>query len=95
MTQTVNMLDFRRNIGRIVDRVYYQKQKYLIRRKDQVMAALIPIEDYNLYLKDADADKIEDYTQERIKEFRKNDQLSPRLKKKLKQILKGRNTKIL
>lgn len=84
MTQTVNMLTLRKNIGSVLDRTYYQKQRYLIKRKNQNMAVLIPVEDYNLYFKDQE--KIEDYTDTRIKEFMRNDVISKDLRKKLKKI---------
>lgn len=85
MTQTVNMLTLRKNIGSVLDRTYYQKQRYLIKRKNQNMAVLIPVEDYNLYFKDQE--KIEDYTNTRIKEFTRNDVIPKDLRKKLKKAL--------
>lgn len=84
MLQDINMLDLRKKAGQILDETYYRKDRFLIKRKNKPMAVLIPVEDYQAYFDDPD---LEIYTQERIKEFEKEDRVSKKLLKKAKKIL--------
>lgn len=84
MLQDINMLDFRKRAGQILDETFYRKDRFLIKRKNKPMAVLIPLEDYQAYFDDKD---IEIYTKKRIKEFEKEDRLSKSLLAKAKKIL--------
>lgn len=86
MLQDISMLDFRKKAGQVLDETFYQKYRFLIKRKNKPMAVLIPIEDYETYFGDED---IEVYTRERIKEFEKEDRISKALIAKVKKILEG------
>lgn len=86
MLQAISMLEFRRKAGEILDETFYQKGRFLIKRKKKPMAVLIPMEDYQAYFDDAD---IEIYTGQRIKEFEKQDRVSKALLAKVKRILEA------
>ena len=74
MLQTITMMDLRKRIGQVIDRSIYNKDRFLIKRKDKAVAVLVPLEDYQLFIGD-DSD-IELYTNKRIGEFEKEDRLS-------------------
>ena len=74
MLQSINMLDFRKKAGQVIDEAFYRKDRFLIKRKSKPVAVLIPVEDYELFM--ADDSDIELYSQERIKEFERQDRLS-------------------
>lgn len=84
MLQDISMLQLRQKAGQILDETFYQKHRFLIKRKNKPMAVLIPVDDYRIYFDDSD---IEIYTQKRIKEFEKEDRLSKTLLTKAKKIL--------
>ena len=73
MIQAVNMLEIRQKLGEIVDRALYRKDRFIIKRKNKPVAALIPLEDYALFI--GDESGIEIYSKKRIQEFAKNDLL--------------------
>jgi len=74
MLQAITMLDLRKKIGQVIDRSIYNKDRFLIKRKDKAVAVLVPLEDYQLFIGD-DSD-IELYTNKRIRQFEKEDRLS-------------------
>ena len=84
MLQDITMLDLRKKAGQVLDETFYQKYRFLIKRRNKPMAVLIPIEDYEIYFDDKD---VEIYTKERIKEFEKEDRISKALMAKAKRVL--------
>lgn len=84
MLQDISMLDLRKKAGQILDETFYQKCRFLIKRKNKPMAVLIPIEDYETYFDDKD---VEIYTEKRIKKFEKEDRISRALLAKVKRML--------
>ena len=74
MLQTINMLDLRKKIGQVIDEAFYRKDRFLIRRKNKPVAVLVPVEDYELFIR-RDED-IEIYSDKRIKEFESLDRLT-------------------
>lgn len=76
MLQAINMLDLRKKVGEIVDKTLYRKDRFLIQRKNKPVAVLVPIEDYEMFI-GSDED-IELYTATRVKEFEKQDLLTPK-----------------
>jgi len=48
MQQTINMLDFRKSPGEVINEVFYNKKKIIIKRNKRKMAVIIP---YMLYEK--------------------------------------------
>lgn len=85
MLQSITMLDLRKRIGQVIDRSFYRKERFLIKRKDKPVAVLVPLEDYELFIGD-DRD-IELYTEKRIKEFEKQDRLINKEKAIAKKLL--------
>ncbi|MBU1110516.1 type II toxin-antitoxin system Phd/YefM family antitoxin [Patescibacteria group bacterium] len=86
MLQDISMLNLRKKTGEIIDRTFYTKQRFLVKRKEKPMAMLIPIEDYNFYISD---DNIELYSKARIKEFMAADKISPKVTTKAKKLLQS------
>mgnify|MGYP001584410464 CR=1 FL=1 len=78
MLQTINMLDLRKKVGEIVDKTLYRKDRFLIRRRNKPVAVLVPIEDYELFI--GNDEDIELYSEKRIKEFERADELTAREK---------------
>jgi len=70
MLQAINMLNLRKKAGQILNETFYRKDRFLIKRKNKLLAVLISIEDYQAYFDDSD---IEIYTEKRIEEFDKED----------------------
>ena len=85
MLQTITMLDLRKRIGEVIDRSIYNKDRFLIKRKDKAVAVLVPLEDYQLFIGD-DSD-IELYTNKRIAELEKEDRLSTKEQALAKKLL--------
>jgi|YNPMSStandDraft_1061717.scaffolds.fasta_scaffold24573_5 hypothetical protein len=84
MQQSINMLDFRKSPGSILNEVFYGKKRIILERDKKKLAALIPIDFYEKLFESED---IELYSDERIKEFMKEDKLSEKLKRKVKKLL--------
>ena len=51
------MLEFRRRAGDILNQIFYRKERILVRRGRKDMAVLIPLEDYQTYIADADTER--------------------------------------
>ena len=84
MQQTINMLDFRKSPGEVINEVYYNKKKIILERGKKKMAVVVPIGLYEKLFYDED---IEIYSKERIKEFEKEDKLTKNVSTKLKKLL--------
>lgn len=76
-TRSINMLAFRRRVGEILDRVYYRKDRVLVRRGRKNMAVLIPLEDFQTYIADADTEL---YTESALKDMFRRDEISDDLR---------------
>lgn len=74
MLQSINMLEFRKRVGEIVDKTLYRKDRFLVRRKNKPVAVLVPVEDYELFI--GGEEDIEIYSDKRIKEFERLDRLT-------------------
>ncbi|OGK11613.1 hypothetical protein A2954_06705 [Candidatus Roizmanbacteria bacterium RIFCSPLOWO2_01_FULL_37_12] len=85
MQQSINMLDFRKSPGEVINEVYYNKKKIILERGKKKMAVVVPIDLYEKLFLD---DDIEIYSKERIKEFEKEDKLNKKEQARLKQLLK-------
>lgn len=83
MIKSISMLDLRKKPGQVLDETYYKKYRFLVKRNQKAMAVIIPIEDFKRYFEDED---IELYTDDRIREFLKEDRLTPSQKAKLRKI---------
>ncbi|KKP65339.1 MAG: hypothetical protein UR68_C0007G0023 [Candidatus Roizmanbacteria bacterium GW2011_GWA2_35_19] len=85
MQQSINMLDFRKSPGNIINEVYYNKKKIILERGKKPMAVMVPVDLYKKLFLDED---IEIYTKQRVGEFKKEDKLAKGLSAKLKKLLK-------
>ena len=84
MQQTINMLDFRKSPGEVINEVFYNKKKIILERGKKKMAVVVPIGLFEKLFSDED---IEIYSKERIKEFEKEDRMTNRLSSKIKKLL--------
>ena len=84
MQQTINMLDFRKSPGEVINEVFYNKKKIILERGKKKMAVVVPIGLFEKLFSDED---IEIYSEERIKEFKKEDRMTNKLSSKLKKLL--------
>lgn len=88
MVKEISALELRKHFGEIVDEVRYRKQPYIVKRNGRPVLVLLDISAYQASLeKDKDSAFIEDYTQERIDEFWKEDETDPSLKDQFKEKL--------
>ena len=84
MQQTINMLDFRKSPGEVINEVFYNKKKIILERGKKKMAVVVPIGLFEKLFSDED---IEIYSKERIKEFEKEDRMTNKLSSKIKKLL--------
>jgi len=84
MQQTINMLDFRKSPGEVINEVFYNKKKIILERGKKKMAVVVPIGLFEKLFSDED---IEIYSKERIKEFEKEDRITNKLSSKIKKLL--------
>lgn len=84
MQQTINMLDFRKSPGEVINEVFYNKKKIILKRGKKKMAVVVPIGLFEKLFSDED---IEIYSKQRIKEFEKEDRMTNRLSGKLKKLI--------
>jgi len=84
MQQSINMLDFRKSPGEVINEVFYNKKKIILERGKKKMAVMVPI---GLYEKLFIDDDIEIYSKIRIKEFKKEDKIAKSLSAKIKKLL--------
>ena len=74
----INALDLRRKFGEIVDEVRYRKEPFVVKKNGRAIIVLIDIDAYRATQERLhDEAFIEEYTDERIKEFSDEDKLDP------------------
>jgi len=74
----INALDLRRKFGEIMDEVRYRKEPFIVKKNGRAVIVLIDIEAYRASQEHfRDEAFIEEYTEERIKEFLSEDKLDP------------------
>lgn len=56
MFKTVNAIKARQSLGELLEEVFYKNDHFLITRKDKAMAVMIPVEDYERFLKQREED---------------------------------------
>ncbi|HEX9830755.1 MAG TPA: type II toxin-antitoxin system prevent-host-death family antitoxin [Thermodesulfobacteriota bacterium] len=56
MQKAVNALKVRKNLGEILEEVYYKGNHFVIKRGEKPMAVLISMSEYEAYLKQRDED---------------------------------------
>lgn len=85
MQQSISMLDFRKSPGETINEVFYNKKKIILERGKKQMAVVVPIGLFQKLFQDED---IEMYSNERLREFEKEDKITDKLSIKLKKLLK-------
>ena len=85
MQQSISMLDFRKSPGETINEVFYNKKKIILERGKKQMAVVVPIGLFQKLFQDED---VEMYSNERLREFEKEDKITDRLSIKLKKLLK-------
>ncbi len=56
MQKAINALKVRKNLGEILEQVYYKGNHFVIKRGEKPMAVLISISEYEAYLKQREED---------------------------------------
>lgn len=80
------MLDFRKSPGEVINEVFYNKKKIILERGKKRMAVIVPIDFYGKAISD---ERIEVYTEERIREFKKENKVTKDLSAKVKKLSGG------
>ena len=84
MAKEINALELRNRFGEIMEEVRYQKEPYIVKRNGRAMIVLIDIEAYEASAaRFQDEAFIEEYTEERIREFLSEDKLDSKTRAKI------------
>lgn len=76
MAREINVLELRKHFGEIMEEVRYRKDPYIVKRNGRPMIVLVDIETYQASKNQwEDETFIEEYTEERIKEFLNEDKV--------------------
>ena len=76
----ISALDLRKRFGEVLDEVRYRKEPWIIKKNGRAVVVMIDIEVFNAAQENLKEEAfIEEYTNERIKEFLAEDQLACRL----------------
>lgn len=88
MAKSINALELRKRFGEIMDEVRYKKEPYIVKKNGREVLVLMDIEAYHTCFQNQDENAfIEMYTDERIKEFNKEDKLDAALTAKARKLL--------
>ena len=72
MAKEINALELRKRFGEIMEEVRYRKEPYIVKRNGRPMIVLLDIEAYQASKEHVEEEAfIEEYTEERIKEFKR------------------------
>ena len=78
MAKEINALDLRKHFGQIMEEVRYRKEPYIVKRNGRPMIVLLDIEAYEASRSRLQEEAfIEDYSEERVAEFLREDRLDP------------------
>ena len=90
MAKEINALELRNHFGEIMEEVRYRKEPYIVKRNKRPMIVLIDIESYEASKKNLEEEAfIEEYSDERMKEFLKEDQIDSDLQDRVNKALKS------
>ncbi len=90
MNRRVSAYEARTKFGEILDTVRYKKEPCVIERNGRPTAVIVDVESYQALETLREEERfIEEYTDERIREFLVADRLSPAETKKIKHFLKS------
>lgn len=78
MPKEISALDLRKHFGEIIEEVRYRKEPYIVKRNGRPMVVLVDVEAYQASKQRLDEEAfIEEYTDERVKEFLREDKMDP------------------
>ncbi len=88
MAKEINALELRKRFGEIMEEVRYHKEPYVVTRNGRPMIMLVDIEAYDAVEAQRKEDAfVETYSEERVKEFLKEDTIAPRTRRQVKRSL--------
>jgi len=88
MAKEISALDLRRHFGEIMEEVRYCKEPYIVKRNGRPMIVLLDVGAYNASQEKIREEAfIEEYTDERIAEFLKEDQADESTRLKIRKFL--------
>ena len=88
MAKEISALDLRKRFGEIIEEVRYRKEPYIVKRNGRPMVVLVDIEAYQASKHRLEEEAfIEEYTEERIKEFLREDKLDPGTRDEARRLL--------
>jgi len=91
MAKEINALDLRKRFGEIMEEVRYRKEPYVVKRNGRAMIVLVDIETYEASKENLKEEAfIEEYTDERIAEFAKEDAVDEATRGRVQKILKSK-----
>lgn len=87
MSKEITALELRKRFGEVMEDVRYRKEPYIVKRNGRPMIVLVDIEAFQAAeAKRREESFIEEYTDERIKEFLLNDKLDDRTRKQAEKL---------
>ncbi len=90
VTKEITALALRQRFGEVMDEVRYRKAPYLVTRNGRPLIVLLDVEAYQaLDEKRQEEAFIEEYTDERIAEFLKEDRVDARTARSARKLLDG------
>ena len=88
MSKEISALELRNRFGEIMEEVRYRRVPYVVKRNGRPMIVLLDIESFEKIRADLEDEPfIEEYTQERIGEFLKEDKVNPKTVKQAGKLL--------
>lgn len=84
----ISSLDLRRKFGEVLDEVRYRKEPYIIKKNGRRVVVLVDIDVYRASQESLKEEAfIEEYSEERVREFLNEDKVEPSLAAKVKKKL--------
>ena len=88
MAKEITALELRKRFGEIMEEVRYRKEPYIVKRNGRPMIVLLDIETYQTAQERQREDAfIEEYTEELVQEFLKEDRLDQATRTKARKLL--------
>lgn len=88
MAKEITALELRNHFGQIMDEVRYRKEPYIVKRNGRPIIVLVDIEAFQAAEGQRREDAfIEDYSEERIAEFLKEDRLDRSTRERARKLL--------
>lgn len=84
----INALELRKRFGEVLDEVRYRKEPYIIKKNGRPVGVLVDIEVYRASLEHLKEEAfLEEYSDERVKEFLEEDKMDRALVARVKKTL--------